>query len=113
MAATPLVVTSVSRDGVDPVAEVAADTVNGNSVANDGRTWVEVSNTDGAAQHTVTFAIPGTVDSQPIGDRAEVLPASMTGRRFGPFPTSIYGLTLGVTADDAQVTLAAYRLPSS
>jgi len=81
-------------------------------VANDGRTWIEATNTDGAASHTVTFAIPGTVDGQAIGDRAETLAASASAR-YGPFPASVYGLSLGITVDSAMITLAAYRLPAS
>jgi len=111
MAATALTVTALSRAGVAPPAEVAGDAVNGNSVANDGRTWVEATNTD-ASSHTVTFAIPGTVDGQAIGDRVETLAASASAR-YGPFPASIYGLSLGVMVDNALVTLSAYSLPAS
>jgi hypothetical protein len=100
MAATALTVLStVSPYGAGPgsgAALVAADTGNGNSFANDGRTYLVASNTD-SSDHTLT--IRGAAWTVPAGK------AIVTG----PFPTfEQFGSTVTVTGSDATVKLLAY-----
>ena len=105
MSATALTPTTVvSPYGAGPgagVAEAAADTGNGNSFANDGRTSLLVRNSD-AAPHTVT--VQGKSFSIPA-ERSVVL---------GPFPVrEAYGATTTVTGSDASLKLLAFSQPSA
>lgn len=109
MARTAVPVAEINRNpGVAPTAPVAMDAANGNAVANNGHTWIEVSNGD-AAQQTVTVHPIRTVDGQSVAGVAHLLAAG-AGRRLGPFPVEDYGASLEVDTTSANVTIAAYRL---
>lgn len=107
MAATPLAVTTITRDGVaDALSAANAD---GHTVVNTGKMWVEIAN-DGVADITVSFAITATVDGQSVDPRQEVIP---DGERqaFGPFPVSFYSDSLGITFTDVtDVTIGAFKV---
>jgi len=108
MPATPVAVTAITRAGVAPVAFANSDNVNGNSIPNDGRTWLELSNTD-ASSRTVTVALARQVDGQTVTPTTHTVAASAQVR-IGPFPPSDYGHTLIVTTNNALLKIAAYKL---
>src|SRR5512134_3303482 len=100
MAATSLVLiyqdrfTLISSVTTPPVA---MDTVNGNVVANDGYTEIELTLTGGVAR-TVTVDIPGGVDFDLTApDRIYTLPANGV-YRAGVFPVAVYGSELQLLA---------------
>jgi len=97
---TPLNV--VSPYGAGPgsgVAAAAADTSNGNSFANDGRTSLLVTNSD-SSTHTIT--IQGKTVTIPA-EKSVVL---------GPFPAfEQYGSTVTVFGSDTHLSFIAFSLP--
>jgi hypothetical protein len=109
MAATALTTRSITSAGLTPVpAEVAADSVNGNSYVNGPTTWLEATNTTGSSA-TVTITTPGTVDGNAIADKVITL-AAAAKTRIGPLSTVVYGPTVTVTGSVVGVTLAVYQL---
>jgi hypothetical protein len=110
MSATALAApTLVTRSGVAPVAPVAMDATNGNTVTNDGRTCIEITNTNASSTaHTLTVAIAKTVDGQTVEPRTYSIAAGATLRLYG-FPVADYGGILTLGADSAELTIAAYR----
>lgn len=110
MARTALAVHTLTRDGVAPTATTALDAVNGNSVPNDGHTWLVLDNADAAASHTLTVTLLGGRDGQPVTPRTITIPATTTGQMYGPWPLDSYGSLLNIDADDAQLKATAYTL---
>lgn len=111
MVATPLSVNTIGRGGITPVTEAAGDNTNGNSVPNNGSTWLEVSNSAGSSG-TVTVAYANQVDGQVVPARSYTIPATTGKKRIGPFPVALFGATLIVTPSAATITIAAYQLGS-
>lgn len=109
MAATPIAINTITRAGLTPVSEVAGDPTNGNSVANNGSVWLEVSNSAGSSG-TVTVAIPGQVDGQTVPAKSYTIPATTGKKRLGPYPPSVYGDPLIITPSATTITIAAYQL---
>jgi hypothetical protein len=101
-------VTQVSRAGTASVAGAAGDAVNGNSVVNDGKVWLELGNTAGVS-HTCTIAaaVPGA-DGLTLGSKVITIPASGS-YRTDVWPPAIYGSVLQITVDNAAVTISPYR----
>jgi hypothetical protein len=100
MAATPLTtITAVSPYGSGPgpgVAPAVADTGNGNSFVNDGRTYLLAANADSVAR---ALTIQGKSFSVPA-ERSVVL---------GPFPVfQQHGSTVTVTGTDTDLTFVAF-----
>jgi hypothetical protein len=86
----------------------AADTTNGDTVANGGYTLLVVNNTDAASQD-VTIVTPGKVDALNVEDRVFTVPAStIQFIRLGP--VAVYGSNVTVTCNSANVLLAAYAM---
>jgi hypothetical protein len=90
----------------DPVS-TAADTVNGNSAVNSGDTILRVQNTD-TAPHTLTLLTPVTIDGLALASDPRVIPASST-QWIGDLPVAVYGSTLNMTADSAQLKLTVFE----
>lgn len=111
MVATPLSVATIARGGIVPTTEAAGDNTNGNSILNNGSTWLEVTNGGGSAA-TVTVAYGSKVDGQTVPAKSYSL-AAAAKRRIGPFPVTLFGKTLIVTPSAATVTIAAYQLSAS
>lgn len=87
---------------------VAADTVNGDTVANGGSTLLVINNTNAAPQN-VTVVTPGKVDGLDVADRVFNVPATTV--QIVPLgPPSVYGTNVTVTAVSADVRLAAYAI---
>jgi hypothetical protein len=112
MPRTPLTPTALSGASApasviaDPAGS-AADAVNGNSVPNTGSTILRVKNND-SASHTLTLITPGTVDGLAIGDDPRVIPANSV-QWIARLPVAVYGSTLQMTADSAQLSVTAFE----
>lgn len=109
MAATALTVTQLDHETAVTLPAspgVAADTTNGNSVANGGNTLLVVNNTAGSSA-TVDLVTPGTVDDLPVGDRQFTVPAN-TIQLVRVGPPSVYGTTVRINSSATTVKLAAY-----
>lgn len=110
MARTAVAVTQIDRAvGVAPATFASADVANGNYVPNDGRTWIELDNTD-AAQQTCTVHPARTVDGQSVTGVDHIVAAGAQ-LRLGPYPTSDYSGQLAINCTSANLKVAAYRLP--
>lgn len=110
MARTGLAVHILTRGGVAPTATAPLDATNGNSVPNDGRTWLVLDNADASNAHTLTVHLLGGRDGQPVTPRTITVAASTTGALYGPWPLDSYGSLLNINADDAQLKATAYTL---
>lgn len=112
MAATPLTV--IQQDRFTLISSVttpgvAMDVANGNVVANDGYTEIELTLTGGVAR-TVTVDIPGGVDFDLTApDRIYTLPADGI-YRAGVFPVAVYGSELLLQASGAGVAIRVFSL---
>lgn len=88
---------------------VAMDVANGNLVANDGYTELEMTLTGGVAR-TVSVAIPGGVDIDLAApSRIYTLPANGV-YRSGVFPMDVYGAELLLNASGAGVSIRVFSL---
>lgn len=109
-ARTPVAVATLNRStGIVPTAYASSDNTNGNSVPNDGQTWLELSNTDTVSRN-VTVTPSRTVDGQAVTGVAHTLAAAAL-LKIGPFPVADYGGVLQVNTTAALLKIAAYRLP--
>jgi hypothetical protein len=113
MARTIIPVTSMNRRATVPNAtETNADPVNNMFIVNDGATWIEVRNNNGAVSRSFTVEEPNLVDGDLlIADRTYTLTPSQTVK-VGPFPRSLYGETLLIDIPVGQTDLrfTAYSL---
>jgi hypothetical protein len=108
MPATPITPTVITRAGITPPSFASSDNVNGNTIANNGRLWIELSNTD-ASSRNATIALAREVDGQAVTPTPHTVAAGEQ-LRIGPFPTEDYGNHLIVTTDNALLKIAAYTL---
>lgn len=109
-APTPIAVTQMGRSYVAKPAATAGDAVNGNSVVNDGETYLELINTSGSTPHTCTVAVAQNgPDGNAVSGRLITLPAN-GATCSGKWPISIYGTTLQLTVDNAAITINPFRL---
>lgn len=103
-------VTNITRAGVAPAAEVNGDPANNHQVANDGRTFLVVRNSNGASTaRTLTVIIQGAIDGFAPTPRTYSIPAAAS-RYIGPFDTVAYGSLMQVNVDNAELKLSAYNL---
>ena len=108
MTATPIAVTQLSRAGTASVAGTAGDTVNGNSVVNDGKVVLYLNNSGGVSHTlTVTAAVTGA-DGLTLGTKQIVVPATST-YLTDVWPPAVYGSVLQLTVDNAALTISPYR----
>lgn len=108
MARVNIPVTKTSDAGVADPAPTAADPVNGNALPNTGKTILRVTNTDGAAAHQLTLGTPVKFAGKDVADTVVSIPANAT-RTFGALPTGLYGTSVPIDADDAQITFLAFE----
>ena len=94
-----------------PATEVTGDTVNNHSVVNDGAVWLEVRNSGTTVARTVSARFENTIDGQTIPAKTWSIATEST-RRIGPFPVRMYGNSLLVDVDNAELMLTAYKLAS-
>lgn len=111
MARTALTIQAVTRDGLNPT--LAAANVDGHSIANDGRTYIEILNSSGSAV-MVTQRIPKVVDGVAVANNGKQvsIPAGQR-RKIGPW-TSDYNQADGTVQIDfsavTSVTCGAFRV---
>jgi hypothetical protein len=110
-----IVATQVARGGVAEPAQTSGDAANGHLIQNDGRVVLRVVNADGAATHTITFEIPGSIDVVAIPDPVTTLAISAVAQWFGPWPVTLYDQPgsnqLWIDVDSSQVKIQALRIP--
>lgn len=104
MARVPLGISGSSKTGEPVIPPVAADTVSGNSVANNGETILLIANT-GSTAHTLAVQLAATVDGQPVNPRVYSLAVGQS-IIAGPYPTWWYGTTLLLDSDSSEVALS-------
>lgn len=104
-------VTQITRAGVAPAAEVNGDATNNHSVVNDGSVWVEVRNAGTTVSRTVSARFDSTIDGQTVPAKTWTI-ATETTRRIGPFPVRMYGNSLLIDVDNAELKLTAYKVAS-
>lgn len=110
MARVDLPLTEITRAGVAPAAEVTGDATNNHSFSNDGEVFLLARNSAATATRTVTLRIAQTVDNQAVTSRTVAVPISVS-RYIGPFPTDVWGQTVNVDVDHADLKLSAYHVP--
>lgn len=109
-ARTAIPVTPITRAGVAGVAGTASDVSNGNSCVNNGKTWLEVTNTDTAA-HPITIQPTRPVDGILVAPVSHTIPLSTTVPvKIGPFSTVDYGTTLEFNGANAGVLVSPYTI---
>lgn len=92
-----------------PYSPATADVTNGNFSANDGYTWLELTNAAGASR-TVTVLIPGGVD-QDLAAPSRVFTLPSNGIYYtGVFPMGTYGAQLLYTASGSGISFRAFSL---
>ncbi|MFE2497098.1 hypothetical protein [Streptomyces scopuliridis] len=101
-------VTQITRTGISDTTPTAGDAVNNHSVANDGSMWIEVEN-NGAVSRTLSALFVNSVDGVTVAPKTWTIPAGAR-RRIGPFPVRLYGATLQVNVDNAELELSAYKV---
>jgi hypothetical protein len=110
MARTNIAATQASRSGTVLPTATAGDVSNGNSIQNDGRVVLLVTNTnESSTARTITFQTTVSVDGLTAPVRSESIPAGET-QVFGPFPPTQYGTTLGFNVDNAELTVQVLRV---
>lgn len=102
-------VTQITRSGVAPATEVTGDATNNHSAVNDGSVWLEVRNSGTTVARTVSALFENTIDGQTVPAKTWSIPTEAT-RRIGPFPVRMYGNSLLVDVDNAELKLTAYKL---
>lgn len=108
MARVSVPVTTITRAGVAPAAEVNGDSTNNHVVANDGKTVLLVRNANGSSTaRTLTVVIQGAIDGFAPTPRTYSIPAAAS-RYIGPFDTVAYGTLMQVNVDNAELKLSAY-----
>lgn len=112
MARTLIPVNEINRQAATPPSPTAGDPTNGNYVVNNGRVFLELSNTD-TVDRTATVVLPGTVDGQAVADRTYTVPAGGSLRPLGSWPTTTYSDQLQIDVNSNLVGITPYHLPSS
>ncbi|WP_282203875.1 hypothetical protein [Kitasatospora fiedleri] len=111
MARGTIAVSTADRAGTVLPAATDGDATNGHAVVNDGRTALLVKNGGSTVSRTVTIRLSGTLDglavtatrTKSVAVGAEVL--------LGPFPRDVYGSSLLVDVDNAELKIRAIKLP--
>lgn len=110
MPRTALTVNSITRTGLTVPAETTGDVANGNSVANDGRVFLLAHNTNGASTaRTLTVHFTATVDGATVSDKTYSIAAGVS-KMIGPFPMNLYGSTMTLNVDNAEMKVTAFHI---
>jgi len=109
---TTISVQPITLSGVTPVYSDAV--AGGFQFVNDGRTFLHVKNTNGAARY-ITVTTPATVDGLAVADVYVTVAATTGDEMIGPFPTGTFNNSGGYVyvsnSATADLTMAAVRLP--
>lgn len=109
MARTLITPTAVTRTGVAPPAETAGDVANGNYIPNSGNLYLLLRNANGASTaRNLTVAFANSVDGQTVTPKPYAVAAGAS-LWVGPFPVSIYGQSLNINADNAELKVSALQ----
>lgn len=109
MARVVVPVVTVTKAGVAAGTEVNGDATNFHEVSNNGATWIEVRNADGAGAHTVTVKVSKTVDGQGVTSRTYSI-ALTSSKRIRLGDPNVYGNPTQIDVDSSQLKLTAYTL---
>lgn len=109
MARTLIASSTISRTDSGGLTATACDTVNFNVCNNDGRTFLEVTNT-GASPYTLTVHIKRKVDGETPPAKVYTLAAGAV-RRLGPWPVEDYSSSLEFDGNNVAVEVLPLRLP--
>jgi len=108
MPRTNIPVTAIPKTvGVAPPAVTAGDATNDHSFVNDGRTFLEIKNTDAATQ-VVTIVTPYTVESLAVDDVTVSIPTGAT-RLIGPFNAALFGQPTDASKVWVDITVANFE----
>jgi len=115
MARTVLSVQDIAVAGITPSYEAA--NADGEKISNDGATFVQVKNTNGA-EITVTIVTPITIGGLAVADQTITVPATTGDKMIGPFKPAHFNQPSGddegyVYVDFSavtDVTIAAFRI---
>lgn len=111
MARTQTTVLSVNRTALRATGTPpAVDVTNGNFCLNDGATFLEITNADGASTHVLTVTVVSGVDGLTAGPRSYTVPISAAVQKTGIFPMAFYGETILYNGDSAQLKVQPYSL---
>lgn len=105
---------SVQRPSVAGVARTMATAASGgDTVVNDGKVFLQVTNAHAANARTVTVDSPNTCNFTLAANAAHdavVSIAALTTKIIGPFPVARFSETLAITYSDsaADLTIAAF-----
>jgi hypothetical protein len=110
MARSAIPVYAITRAGIVAPTETTTDVANGNTLPNNGATWLAVRNSNGASTtRTLTVQVSTTVDGQAVTPRPYPVAAGVT-RYIGPFPIATYGQNLLLNPDNAELRVIALTL---
>lgn len=111
MARTPITPVQVTIAGAASMAVVAADVANGNSMLNNGRLKVGVTNADGAASHNFSITPTRPDGGGNVTPVSTPIPANTTRPIwFGPYDTSAWGSTLLINGDNTNIKFEGYYI---
>lgn len=96
--------------GVADISAESADQSNGNSVANDGRTVLIITNGSGADLDVTATMAANKHTANNATTKVQTIANGDTGF-MGPFPTKLYTTTLAIDWEsDTSVTVAAVKM---
>lgn len=112
-----LTVVTISLDGETATLSAAAD--DSNYVANNGKTWIQVANTNASPCTVTVYSKVATWQSLPEGVAASnltvIVPATTGNKIIGPFNPRAWNTTTGYLlfkcSSITNVTVGAFRLP--
>jgi hypothetical protein len=102
-------VNTLSRAGIAVPTETTGDATNNHTIPNDGSVFLLVRNSNGASTtRTLTVRLSKTVDGQAVTSRTYPIAAG-TSRYIGPFPPDVYGSSLLIDVDNAELKITAFH----
>ena len=106
-----LTVQQIALAGITPTYD--ACTADGDQFPNDGKTYIELKNTDTASQDVVV-ASPTNCDQGSTHDVTVSIPANTDNKKIGPFPPSRFndgnGYVQLTYSGVSALTIGAFRL---
>lgn len=109
MARTAITPVQVTTAGVASMVAVAADVANGNSMANNARLKIGVTNVDGAVAHNFTITPTRPDGGGNVTAVSTSIPANTTRPIwFGPYSVADWGSTLLINGDNTNIKFEGY-----
>lgn len=111
MARTAITPVLVTQGGVASMVPVAADVANGNSMANNARLKIGVTNTDVSNPHNFSITPTRPDGGGSVTAISTPIPANTTRPVwFGPYSTSDWGSTLLINGDNVALKFEGYYI---